>query len=69
MFIDPPYSSVQYSRFYHVLETMAKGEKELVVDGVGRYPPLADRPQSHFSNTGQARNALESLIEKLSEKE
>lgn len=69
VFIDPPYSSVQYSRFYHVLEIMAKGDKEIDVEGVGRYPSLADRPQSHFSNIGQAKNALESLIKKLAEKE
>ena len=36
-FIDPPYSGVQYSRFYHVLETVAKGECG-VVSGTGRYP-------------------------------
>lgn len=68
VFIDPPYSSVQYSRFYHVLETMARGEKKIVVEGVGRYPPITQRPQSHFSNNGQAKDALKSLIIKLAEK-
>jgi len=38
VFIDPPYSGVHYSRFYHVLETIARGECGKV-DGVGRYPP------------------------------
>lgn len=68
VFVDPPYSSVQYSRFYHVLETMARGEKKVLVDGVGRYPPIEDRPQSHFSNIGQAKEALKLLLEKLAER-
>lgn len=68
VFIDPPYSSVQYSRFYHVLETMARGDKKIAVSGVGRYTAIEDRPQSHFSNTGQAKDALKSLIEKLANK-
>jgi len=68
VFIDPPYSSVQYSRFYHVLETMARGNKRISVNGVGRYPSIQDRPQSQFSNMGTAKEALKSLIDKLAEK-
>jgi adenine-specific DNA-methyltransferase len=68
VFIDPPYSSVQYSRFYHVLEIMARGKKKVSVEGVGRYPSIKDRPQSHFSNIGQAKDALKSLIQKLAER-
>ena len=37
VFIDPPYSGVHYSRFYHVLETIARGSCGEVT-GVGRYP-------------------------------
>ncbi|KAF0106435.1 MAG: adenine-specific DNA methylase-like protein [Anaerolineaceae bacterium] len=69
VFIDPPYSSVQYSRFYHVLETMARGYQKISVEGVGRYIPIKDRPQSQFSNTSQAKAALKSLIRKLAAKE
>lgn len=47
VFVDPPYSEVQYSRFYHVLEAIAKGEVS-DVSGTGRYPPLSDRPQSNY---------------------
>ena len=36
VFIDPPYSGVQYSRFYHVLETVAKRTR-VTVSGKGRY--------------------------------
>jgi adenine-specific DNA-methyltransferase len=62
--IDPPYSSVQYSRFYHVLETIARGKCKAVT-GVGRYPPIQERPQSEFSNKGQSRTALERLFRAL----
>lgn len=68
VFIDPPYSGVQYSRFYHVLEILALGKKDIVVDGVGRYPPLTDRPQSKFSNISQAKQAVESLLQGLAER-
>lgn len=47
VFVDPPYSEVQYSRFYHVLEAVAQGEVS-DVSGTGRYPPLSDRPQSNY---------------------
>lgn len=66
--VDPPYSGVQYSRFYHVLETIARGIVGSV-EGVGRYPALADRPQSAFSNAGQSVQALEGLLSGLSKKE
>ena len=66
VFVDPPYSGVQYSRFYHVLETVARGVAPKV-KGVGRYPPLTSRPQSAFSNKGQSLEALRSLLRNLSE--
>ncbi len=67
VFIDPPYSGVQYSRFYHVLETIAKkdcGE----VTGVGRYPDQVERPKSDYSNTGTSLAAIKSLLENLAKK-
>ena len=63
--IDPPYSGVQYSRFYHVLETMARGQCS-GVSGAGRYPPFAERPQSDFSKKSTSRAALKKLFEGLS---
>ena len=63
--IDPPYSGVQYSRFYHVLETMARGQCG-GVSGAGRYPPFAERPQSDFSRKTTSRAALRKLFEALS---
>ncbi len=35
-FVNPPYSGVHYSRFYHVLETIARG-RFVEVSGTGRY--------------------------------
>lgn len=66
--LDPPYSGVQYSRFYHVLETIAKG-KVGKVSGIGRYPSIEERPQSRFSNSGQSVKALEELLSELAKRE
>ncbi|MBN1505653.1 MAG: DNA adenine methylase [Sedimentisphaerales bacterium] len=66
-FIDPPYSGVHYSRFYHVLETISKGESG-AVSGVGRYPPRVLRPQSRYSVKTQSLAALEDLLRRVSEK-
>jgi len=65
VFVDPPYSGVQYSRFYHVLETMVRAQP-VHVSGVGRYPAIEERPQSDFSRKGQSRQALEQLLISLS---
>ncbi len=66
VFIDPPYSGVHYSRFYHVLETIARGNCGPVT-GDGRYPPFEERPQSLFSNKSEAKLALTTLLEALAE--
>jgi len=67
VFIDPPYSGVHYSRFYHVLESITCGEPGMV-SGVGRYPDRALRPQSRYSIRGQAREALSDLFGKIAAK-
>lgn len=66
VFIDPPYSGVHYSRFYHVLETIARG-KCGVVSGTGRYPAPSERPASAFSRKSESVSAVERLLEGLSE--
>jgi adenine-specific DNA methylase len=68
VFIDPPYSGVHYSRFYHVLETIARGEK-IKVSGEGRYPPRSERPSSKYSMKSFSRKAIKELIETLANKE
>ena len=65
VFVDPPYSDVQYSRFYHVLETMARRSCG-AVEGVGRYPPFSERPQSLYSQKSSSEKAIEDLLSKLS---
>jgi hypothetical protein len=65
-FIDPPYSGVHYSRFYHVLETIARGQA-VTVSGEGRYPPPSQRPRSDFSVSTRSRIALDELLRQLSE--
>lgn len=64
VFVDPPYSAVHYSRFYHVLETIARGGCGRV-DGTGRYPPPAERPSSEFSQKTTSIPALEQLFASL----
>lgn len=65
VFIDPPYSAVQYSRFYHVLETMARGSCG-TVGGTGRYPPFNERPNSSYSQKSKSEDAIKDLLNKLS---
>jgi len=66
VFIDPPYSSVHYSRFYHVLETVANGDLE-AVSGIGRYPHLTRRPRSKYSVKTESATALDELLKTVAE--
>ena len=61
VFCDPPYSSVQYSRFYHVLEGIARGGWD-TVSGNGRAPSRTFRKTSEFSMKSKAPAAMESLL-------
>ncbi|TPJ50509.1 adenine methyltransferase [Mesorhizobium sp. B2-6-4] len=65
VFIDPPYSGVHYSRFYHVLETIADGYCGDVT-GKGRYPSPSRRPRSSYSLKGQSAFALDQLLGSIS---
>ncbi len=60
-FVDPPYSGVHYSRFYHVLETIADGCCG-EVSGVGRYPARDRRPRSKYSVGSESAGALDELL-------
>lgn len=66
-FLDPPYSGVHYSRFYHVLESVARGNVG-EVSGAGRYPEKSDRPTSNFSMRRSSKTALNDLFKVLSER-
>jgi len=49
VYFDPPYSKLQYSRYYHVLNVLISYDYPSV-GGVGRYPPLKDRFSSRFEH-------------------
>lgn len=61
VFVDPPYSGVHYSRFYHVLETLARGHCG-EVSGTGRYPAPSERPRSKYSLVSESSGALDDLF-------
>lgn len=64
VFVDPPYSSVHYSRFYHVLESIARGTMG-PVSGSGRYPAPEERPSSSYSIPTKAEQAFCSLLNNI----
>lgn len=66
IFCDPPYSEVQYSRFYHVLEGIAVGGWPSV-SGAGRAPSTALRVSSEFSKRSRSTNAFRTLFESVAE--
>lgn len=66
VFIDPPYSDVQYSRFYHVLEAVAVGGFDEVF-GSGRSPFRHVRQTSVFSRRAFAMKEFAQLIRVLRE--
>lgn len=63
-FIDPPYNSRQYSRFYHVLETITKWDKP-VLSGVAMKPPKEN--MSDYCRSS-AVNVFSDLINNLNVK-
>lgn len=67
-FVDPPYSGVHYSRFYHVLESIAQGSAN-DVSGVGRYPPPEQRPKSAYSAVTTSQTAVEGLLRNLASRQ
>jgi adenine-specific DNA-methyltransferase len=67
VFVDPPYSSVQYSRFYHVLESIARGECGQV-SGAGRYPDFVLRPHSKFSLKSESKLAFSALMKTIADR-
>lgn len=60
VYADPPYTKDQYSRYYHVLETMARYDFP-GANGRGRTPE-ADRPMSAFSRSAQVIPAFEEFF-------
>ena len=59
VYADPPYSTAQYSRYYHVLETLVKYD-DPKVEFKGLYRP--DRFSSAFSKTSEVEKEFEYLF-------
>lgn len=73
IYADPPYSRYHYSRYYHVLETIALGdEPEITVNPATGRPARgiyrAGRYQSPFSTRKGAGNAFDGLFDRCSRK-
>lgn len=60
-YLDPPYNSRQYSRFYHVLETLVKWDKP-TLSGVALKPPVEN--SSRYCKS-EAPDALADLVQNL----
>ena len=61
VYIDPPYNSRQYSRFYHVLENLVKWEKPKL-EGVALKPPAENMSEYCRAN---AQKVFKELIDNL----
>lgn len=61
IYADPPYTNDQYSRYYHILETLIRYDYPKVT-GKGRYRP--DRFQTPFSQKSKVFEAFDSFIRK-----
>ena len=61
VYIDPPYSSRQYSRFYHVLENITKWDKPELFGSALK--PVPENMSEYCSSS--AKNAFSDLISKL----
>jgi hypothetical protein len=60
VYLDPPYTKFQYSRYYHVLNVLIAYDYP-PCEGIGRYPPRSHRFSSHFEYRPQA--AKRELVE------
>ncbi len=65
VYADPPYGKDQYSRYYHVLETLVRYDYPSS-SGSGRYRP--DRFTTPFSLKTKVRSAFVSLFEEISKR-
>ena len=66
VYIDTPYTAEQYSRFYHILETICKYDFPVLEENKALY--RSDRYISEFSKNSSANSAFETLIKLCAEK-
>ena len=62
VYIDPPYTTTQYTNMYHVLETIARYDNPEVFGKTGR---RKKRVLSHYSNSRKALVEFEDLLRQL----
>lgn len=62
VYCDPPYTDDQYSRFYHVWETLVLNDYPTVT-GIGLYRP--DRFTTPFSLRSKVKGAFQTLVEEV----
>src|SRR5699024_4472667 len=62
VYIDPPYTTTQYTSAYHLLETIAKGDAPLISGKTGR---RQDRVMSMYSRRKDAIRSFEDLLRQL----
>ncbi len=65
VYIDPPYSNEQYSRLYHILETIAKYDNPKL-EYSAKY--RADRFKSEFSSKMKVKKEFKEMLTTLSKK-
>jgi len=65
-YLDPPYTSDQYSRFYHLLDSVCKYDEISVDETKARY--RTDRFKSDFCYKSTAGKAFEEIIQSCSNK-
>lgn len=67
VYVDPPYSKLQYSRYYHVLNVLLAYDYP-PIQGSGRYPPRTSRFSSRFEyQPGVAKRELDELLGRCAE--
>jgi hypothetical protein len=68
VYMDPPYTSDNYSRFYHVLEVLVSDDYPFLERGAdgrtlrGRYPEIRSRFQSNFCRAAAVEGEFERVI-------
>jgi adenine-specific DNA-methyltransferase len=60
VYVDPPYTPVHYGRYYHVLETIARGDRP---ESVGTPGVRRDAVTSDWSRRGTAEAALRRVVD------
>lgn len=68
VYLDPPYSKLQYSRYYHVLNVILANDYPSI-SGTGRYPPRSYRFSSRFEyQPAMAKREFEEIIDRCADR-